>query len=179
VLHPKKVGTLPVEGSDKEKQTNEIKMAIPLLEAIEIRGKTISADALLTQRKLARYLVEERGAHYHFTIKGNQKNLLEDTIFYFQQLDRPSDFTSTDGEHGRIETRKIWVTPPSLTTTWTSPMWGKHLWLNALLFIKKVAKKGGILPMESQVKHLTWRMPGKYYKITEDIGLLKIAATTS
>jgi predicted transposase YbfD/YdcC len=73
MLHPKKVGTLPVEGSDEEKQTNEIKTAIPLLEAIDIQGKTITADALLTQRELARYLVEPRGAHYHFTVKANQK----------------------------------------------------------------------------------------------------------
>ena len=63
MLHPKKVGTLPVEGRDEEKQTNEIKTVIPLLDAIEIRGKTISADALLTQRELARYLVDKRGAH--------------------------------------------------------------------------------------------------------------------
>jgi len=54
VLHPKKVGTLPVAGCDEEKQTNEIKTAIPLLDAIDIRGKTITADALLTQRELAR-----------------------------------------------------------------------------------------------------------------------------
>jgi len=73
VLHPKKVGTLPVEGGDEEKQTNEIKTAIPLLETIDIQGKTITADALLIQRELARYLVEERRAHYHFTVKGNQK----------------------------------------------------------------------------------------------------------
>lgn len=100
----------PVEGSEEKKQTNEIKTAIPLLEAIEIRGKTISADALLTQRELARYLVEERGAHYHFTVKGNQKHLLEETAFYFEHLDQPPNITTTDGEHGRIETRKIWVT---------------------------------------------------------------------
>ncbi len=49
MLHPKKVGTLKVKGSDKEKQTNEIKTAIPLLNAIDIEGKTITADALLTQ----------------------------------------------------------------------------------------------------------------------------------
>ena len=104
------MGTLPVEGSDEEKQTNEIKTAIPLLEAIEIRGKTISADALLTQRELARYLVEERGAHYHFTVKGNQKYLLEETAFYFAHCEHPPNFTTTDGEHGRLETRKIWVT---------------------------------------------------------------------
>jgi len=41
-------------------------MFIPLLEDLDITGKTITADALLTQRKLARYLVEQRGAHYLF-----------------------------------------------------------------------------------------------------------------
>ncbi|OGL45811.1 MAG: hypothetical protein A2161_22655 [Candidatus Schekmanbacteria bacterium RBG_13_48_7] len=72
---PKKVGTLPVEGSEEEKQTNEIKIAIPLPDTIDIQRKTITADALLTQRKFACYLVE-RKAHYHFTIKSNQKQLL-------------------------------------------------------------------------------------------------------
>ena len=110
MLHPKKVGTLPVAGSDEEKQTNEIKTAIPLLDSVSIRGKTISADALLTQRELARYLVEQRDAHYHFTVKGNQKQLLDEVTFYFDSLDRAPDDSTTDGGHGRIETRKIWVT---------------------------------------------------------------------
>ena len=57
MLHSKKVGTLPVAGKEKEevKRTNEIKTAIPLLEAIAIEGKEVSADALLTQRELADY----------------------------------------------------------------------------------------------------------------------------
>ena len=111
MLHPKKVGTLPVAGGDEEKQTNEIKIAIPLLETIDIQGKTITADALLTQRELAQYLVEERGAHYHFTVKGNQKQLLEETALYFDQLDREPDHSTLDStDHGRIETRNIWVT---------------------------------------------------------------------
>jgi predicted transposase YbfD/YdcC len=111
VLHPKKVGTLPVEGSDEEKQTNEIKIAIPLLDSIDIQGKTITADALLTQRELASYLVEQRKSHYHFTVKGNQKNLLEDIAYYFDNLNQEPDHITTDGiDHGRIETRKIWST---------------------------------------------------------------------
>jgi predicted transposase YbfD/YdcC len=111
VLHPKKVGTLPVAGGDEEKQTNEIKMAAPMLDAIAIEGRTITADALLTQREFARYLVEQRQAHYHFTVKGNQPELLEDLTFYFQSQRQAADFIHTgDGEHGRIETRKIWVT---------------------------------------------------------------------
>ena len=71
LLHPKKVGSLPV--SDQEvKRTNEIKTAIPLLDAIDIEGKEITADALLTQRDIADYLVLDRKAHYHFTVKNNQ-----------------------------------------------------------------------------------------------------------
>ena len=110
MLHPKKVGTLPVEGSDEEKQTNEIKIAAPMLDAIEIKGRIVTADALLTQRELARYLVA-RGANYHFTAKANQPQLLEEIAYYFEQLSTPPDFIQTGhGEHGRIETRKIWVT---------------------------------------------------------------------
>lgn len=109
MLHAKKVGTLPVAGDDKEKRTNEIKTAIPLLDAIDIRGKTITADALLTQRTLARYLVK-RDAHYHFTVKGNQKTLLEEITFHFDNLDRAPDCRTVDPpDHGRIETRNIWV----------------------------------------------------------------------
>lgn len=111
MLHPKKVGTLPVEGRDEEKQTNEIKTAAPLLSELNIEGRTITADALLTQRELARHLVEDRGAHYHFTAKGNQKKLLADIAFYFQNATKDADFIQTgNGEHGRIETRKIWTT---------------------------------------------------------------------
>jgi predicted transposase YbfD/YdcC len=111
VLHPKKVGTLPIEGSDKEKQTNEIKIAIPLLNSIDISEKTITADALLTQRELAIYLVEQRNAHYHFTAKGNQKQLMEDIALFFEHIDRKPDYSTIDRpDHGRIETRNIWTT---------------------------------------------------------------------
>jgi predicted transposase YbfD/YdcC len=111
VLYPKKVGTLPVNGSDKEKQTNEIKIAAPMLDVIEIKGRTITADALLTQRQFARYLIEERGANFHFTVKANQPSLLEDLILYFRKTPRAADFTETgNGDHGRIETRSIWTT---------------------------------------------------------------------
>jgi predicted transposase YbfD/YdcC len=110
LLHPKKVGTLPQEGDEQAKRTNEIKMAIPLLEAIEIQGKTITADALLTQRELAAYLVEQRNAHYHFTVKGNQPTLLADLQLFFQDRQAPDYIQDTSADHGRIETRKIWTT---------------------------------------------------------------------
>lgn len=104
------MGTLPVENGEEVKRTNEIKMAIPLLEAIDIEGKDVSADALLTQRRFAQYLIEERKAHYYFTVKGNQPGVLADLEFYFQERGQPHFVEHTPPDHGRIETRKIWIT---------------------------------------------------------------------
>jgi predicted transposase YbfD/YdcC len=112
LLHPKKVGTLPVEDKEEVKRTNEIKMAIPVLETIDIEGKDITADALLTQRALAEYLVSDRNAHYVFTVKGNQPRLFKDLQLFFQDRDpdKPHYVLQSPPDHGRIETRKIWTT---------------------------------------------------------------------
>ncbi|MGH8535448.1 MAG: hypothetical protein ACREXM_03050 [Gammaproteobacteria bacterium] len=64
----------------------------------------------MTQRKLADYLVTERFAHYHFTVKGNQPTLHQDLIRYFQNRQAPDFVTVDPADHGRIETRKIWAT---------------------------------------------------------------------
>lgn len=82
-------------------------MFAALLDAIEIKGRLITADALLTQRKLADYLVQ-RGAHYHFTAKGNQATLQSNITLLFQDRKAPDFCEVTPPDHGRIETRRIW-----------------------------------------------------------------------
>lgn len=85
-------------------------MAIPLLETLDLKDKDVTADALLTQRKIAEYLVKDRQAHYHFTVKGNQRRVLEDVALWFQDRQQPDFVQHTPPDHGRIETRKIWIT---------------------------------------------------------------------
>ena len=92
------------------KRTNEIKTAIPLLDAIDIQGKEITADALLTQRGIASYLVTRRNAHYHFTVKNNQPGLFQDIALYFTDRQEPDFVDLAPPDHGRIETRNIWTT---------------------------------------------------------------------
>lgn len=99
---------MPVEGANEVKKTNEIGMFTALLDAIEIADKDITADALLTQRKLASYLVN-RGAHYHFTAKGNQPTLRDDILAAFKANNPPKYVEITPPDHGRIETRSIWI----------------------------------------------------------------------
>ena len=107
MLRPKKVGTLPVKGSEEQKRTNEIGMAIPLLETCNIEGRDITGDALLTQRAIANYVVEQ-GGHYHFTVKGNQPTLEADIALLFQTRGEADFVEDAKLEHGRIETRRIW-----------------------------------------------------------------------
>jgi len=98
---------LPVKGRDEQKQTNEIGMFTQLLDAIDIKGKLITSDALLTQRKLADYAVR-RGADYHFTAKGNQATLKNDITVLFQRRATAAFVEVSPPDHGRIETRRIW-----------------------------------------------------------------------
>jgi predicted transposase YbfD/YdcC len=101
------VGTLPVAGSEELKRTNEIGMAIPLLDGCDIAGKDITGDALLTQRALASYLLE-RQAHYHFTVKGNQAALQGAIALLFEKRAAADFVEVAPADHGRIETRRIW-----------------------------------------------------------------------
>lgn len=64
-------------------------MAIPLLANCDISGKDITADALLTQRALASYIVAQH-AHYHFTVKGNQPTLERDIALLFERRQAPT-----------------------------------------------------------------------------------------
>lgn len=61
-----------------DSKTNEITQVQPLIEELDLKGAVVTADALLTQRELAKHLVNQKGAHYLFTVKGNQPNLLDD-----------------------------------------------------------------------------------------------------
>jgi predicted transposase YbfD/YdcC len=103
------VDRLPVAYDEETKRTNEIKVAVPLLESIDIQGKDVTADALLTQPAIADYLVEHK-AHYHFTVKGNRPRLLQDLALYFEDRQQPDFVEHTPPDHGRIEIRKIWTT---------------------------------------------------------------------
>jgi predicted transposase YbfD/YdcC len=85
-------------------------MAAPLLDPINIEGKVITGDALLTQRAFADYLVRERKAHYLFTVKENQPTILKDIELFFRDRKEPDYVDNTPSDHGRIETRRIWTT---------------------------------------------------------------------
>jgi predicted transposase YbfD/YdcC len=179
LLHPRKVAALPLAGDEALKCTNEIEVAVPLLDAIELRGKDITTDALLTQRNFAAYLVDDRGAHYHFTVKGKQPHLLEDGAVLFQQP-QESDFVVAPAlAHGRVETRKI-STTCALNHYLDFPMWARPSSSSASASKKKTGKRSselacGITSRPPRSKPT----PGGSSKQTAATGASRTAATTS
>ena len=59
-------------------KSNEIPAAIDVLAGLDLRGTVVTADAMHTQRELARYLVEDKEADFVFVAKDNQPTLKND-----------------------------------------------------------------------------------------------------
>lgn len=100
-----------------EVKSNEITAIPQLLKLLDIAGATVTIDAMGCQKDIADQIVEQ-GGDYVLAVKDNQPTLheevgllMDDTIatprpdvpLYFHQ--------EVDGDHGRIETRRTWVTP--------------------------------------------------------------------
>jgi len=115
-------------------------MAIPLLNSLDLKDKDITADALLTQRKLAEYLVEQRNAHYHLTVKANQPTLLEDIALGFKDRKQADFVEHPCADHGRIETRTIWTTS-ALNGYLDFPHVGQAFAIERQTIVKKTGKR--------------------------------------
>lgn len=70
-------GTVLAQAEVPDK-TNEIPTLRELLKPLPIEDQVITADALHTQHETARFLVEDKQAHYLLTVKQNQPTLLND-----------------------------------------------------------------------------------------------------
>jgi predicted transposase YbfD/YdcC len=92
---------------DVDQKTNEITGFRPLLEALDLHDVVITADAMHAQREHARWLTEERKAHYVFGLKNNQPSLAEAAE---RLLATAPVVHATHGKgHGRTEHRYVRV----------------------------------------------------------------------
>jgi predicted transposase YbfD/YdcC len=96
---------------------NEI-VAIPrLLELLDLHGATVTIDAIGCQTAIAQQIVAQ-GGDYVLCVKDNQPGLarvlradLDDLIRENFKSVPHAVCKTVDGDHGRIETRRVWTTP--------------------------------------------------------------------
>jgi predicted transposase YbfD/YdcC len=95
---------------------NEI-VAIPrLLDLLNVNRCTVTIDAMGCQKEIAGK-IREKHAHYVLALKENQPSLRKAVQQTFREARaekfvgwRHDYFESVDGGHGRIETRRVWMT---------------------------------------------------------------------
>ena len=97
-------------------KSNEITAIPHLLQLLEISGCIITIDAIGTQTKIAKLIVEQE-ADYILAVKENQGKLYQDLTALFEYdrernfQDAPYQYAKTvNKDHGRIEIRQCWST---------------------------------------------------------------------
>ena len=94
----------------------ELEGILRILSLLELRGATVSIDAIGCQKRICQAIID-RGGQYLICVKQNQKtlhaslrrNLDELILERFKGVAHGHDKT-TDAGHGRIEQRRVWVT---------------------------------------------------------------------
>jgi hypothetical protein len=94
-----------------ESKTNEITKVAPLLEGLAIDGVVVTGDALLTQREIARHVVEDKHADYVFTAKENQPTLRKDIAYLFATQEQEAK----QRQQARDEPSEQEAFPPSIS----------------------------------------------------------------
>lgn len=89
-------------------KTNEITCFAGLLAPFDLTGVTVTADALHAQRGHARFLVEDKKAHYALCVKKNQAGLYK-RLHTLPWTEVTAKFYDRSEGHGRKETRVVQV----------------------------------------------------------------------
>jgi predicted transposase YbfD/YdcC len=86
-------------------RSNEIAAVPKLLELLSLKGRILTADAMICQREVARG-VADQGGDYVLALKGNQGTLLDDVRRFLDDPETPvATASEVDKGHGRIERR--------------------------------------------------------------------------
>ena len=99
-----------------EEKSNEITAIPQLLTLLDIRGATITVDAMGCQRAIAEQVIDQ-GADYLMGLKGNQGTAHKEVEEFFtdacatafRDLDYTFHETVDGSEHGRVEVRRAWA----------------------------------------------------------------------
>lgn len=99
-----------------EEKSNEITAIPKLLHLLDLKGAVVTIEAMGCQKEIAKTITEQ-GADYVLALKDNHPTLSEAVTRFLSDArdtgfaDIAHDYHETvDGDHGRLETRRYWIT---------------------------------------------------------------------
>lgn len=88
-----------------DEKSNEITAIPKLLDALLLKGKIVSIDAMGCQKEIAKKIRDKEG-DYILAVKGNHPTLYDEIISSFSLLNSTEFCPDVEADHGRVETRK-------------------------------------------------------------------------
>lgn len=88
-----------------EEKSNEITAIPKLLDLVDVKGATVTIDAMGCQTEIAKKITGKED-DYCLALKGNQTNLYDDVRLYFENIEAEQETVTTEKGHGRIEKRE-------------------------------------------------------------------------
>ena len=146
-----------------ETKSNEITAIPKLLDMLALEGSIITIDAMGCQRDIAAKILA-KGANYILALKGNQGALNDDSRLFAQEQ-KANNFKdavisrheTVDGDHGRIETRRV--------TVFTNVEWlrRRHDWpgLRSLIMVESTREFDGKTQSETRYYIASFEPPAK------------------
>ena len=99
-----------------EEKSNEITAIPALVQMLDLQGAVVTIDAMGCQKEIAKTITEQ-GADYVVALKDNHPTLSEAVTLFLNDARatgfaaiKHSYYETVDGDHGRIETRRYWLT---------------------------------------------------------------------
>lgn len=140
------LGQLAVGAKD-----NEITAIPELLALLSLKGAIVTIDAIGCQKKIAA-AIRQKGADYLLALKENQPTLYRDVAdFLVEQRavgfrDCPAaswaEHQTSDADHGRIETRRHWITSDIAWLQQRHPAWPD---LTSIAMVEAIREETGKL----------------------------------
>jgi predicted transposase YbfD/YdcC len=93
-----------------DEKSNEITAIPVLLRLLDLKGLTVTLDAMGTQRTISEQILEQ-GGDYIMSLKENQPTLHSDVAMVFAdpKTENLEHFQTVEKDHGRLETRTLRV----------------------------------------------------------------------
>jgi predicted transposase YbfD/YdcC len=152
-----------------EEKSNEITAIPKLLTMLDITGAIVTIDAMGCQKEIAKVITEQE-ADYVLALKDNHPTLSEEVRQFFDEAKATAfaeithEYHETvDGDHGRIETRRYWITS-DIASLEAKTSWAK---LHSMGMVESCREVGETV--QSETRYFLTSLPAQVVRFSQAV----------
>ena len=152
-----------------EEKSNEITAIPRLLQLLDLQGAVVTIDAMGCQKEIAKTITAQ-GADYVLALKENHPTLSEEVTQFFDEAKATAfaeityEYHETvDGDHGRIETRRYWITS-AIESLGAKTSWAKLQSIGMVESCREIGEK-----VQSETRYFLTSLPAQGVRFSQAV----------